>query len=60
MWYAVMVAANIPNKQSQTADKGCSSSFGVGREATNPHRKKLICCEMFQSASDLDSFFGTN
>jgi hypothetical protein len=24
------VAANILNKQSQTADKGCSSSLGIG------------------------------
>ena len=27
------VAANILNKQLRTADKGCSSSFGVGRGA---------------------------
>jgi hypothetical protein len=27
------VAANILNKQSQTVDKGWSSSLGVGREA---------------------------
>jgi hypothetical protein len=31
MW---RVAANIVNKQSQTADKGWSSSLGVGRRAT--------------------------
>jgi len=30
------VAANIFNKQSQTADKGLSSSLGVGRGAKNP------------------------
>jgi hypothetical protein len=29
------VAANILNKQSRTADKGSSSSFGVGRGANN-------------------------
>jgi hypothetical protein len=29
------VAANILNKQSRTADKGWSSSFGVGRGANN-------------------------
>jgi hypothetical protein len=29
------VAANILNKQSRTADKGWSSSLGVGREANN-------------------------
>jgi hypothetical protein len=28
-------AANILNKQSQTADKGWSSSMGVGRGANN-------------------------
>jgi hypothetical protein len=28
-------AANILNKQSRTADKGWSSSLGVGREANN-------------------------
>jgi hypothetical protein len=30
------VAANILNKQSRTADKGWSSSLGVGRVANNP------------------------
>jgi hypothetical protein len=30
------VAANIVNKQSQTADSGWSSSLGVGRGANNP------------------------
>jgi hypothetical protein len=29
------VATNIQNKQSRKADKGWSSSFGVGREANN-------------------------
>jgi len=29
------VAANILNKQSRTADKGCYSSLGVGRGANN-------------------------
>jgi hypothetical protein len=29
------VAANILNKQSQTADRGWSSSLGVGRGANN-------------------------
>jgi hypothetical protein len=29
------VAANILNKQSRTADKGLSSSLGVGRGANN-------------------------
>jgi hypothetical protein len=35
------VAANILN-ESRTADKGWSSSLGVGRVLTTPHRKKLI------------------
>jgi len=30
------VAANILNKQSWTADRGWSSSLGVGRGANNP------------------------
>jgi len=30
------IAVNILNKQSQTADKGLSSSLGVGRGAKNP------------------------
>jgi hypothetical protein len=30
------VAANILNKQSQTADRGWSFSLGVGRGANNP------------------------
>jgi hypothetical protein len=30
------LAANILNKQSQTADSGWSSSLGVGRWANNP------------------------
>jgi hypothetical protein len=34
------VAANILNKQSQTADKGWLSSLGIGRGAPTPHRKK--------------------
>ena len=39
MW---RVEANILNKQSRTADKGWSSSLGVGRVLTTPHRKKSI------------------
>jgi hypothetical protein len=30
------VAANVLNKQSRTADRGWSSSLGVGRGANNP------------------------
>jgi hypothetical protein len=38
MW---RVAANIPNKQSRTADKGWSSSLGVGRGANNSSPQKI-------------------
>jgi hypothetical protein len=34
--------ANILNKQSRTADKGWSSSLGVGRGAATPHRKHFF------------------
>jgi phage shock protein PspC (stress-responsive transcriptional regulator) len=44
------VAANILNKQQRTNDKGWSSSI--------LHRKKLICYEKSNRASDLDGFFG--
>jgi len=36
------VAANILNKQSRTADKGWSSSLGVGRGANNSSLLKRI------------------
>jgi hypothetical protein len=36
------VAANILDKQSRTADKRWSSSLGVGRGATTPHRKNFL------------------
>jgi hypothetical protein len=36
------VAANILNKQLRTADKGWSSSLGVGRGAATSHRKNLL------------------
>jgi hypothetical protein len=36
-----MVAGNILNKQSRTADKGWSSSLGVGRGVNNSSPKKL-------------------
>jgi hypothetical protein len=39
MW---KVAANILNKQSQTADKGWSSSLGLGNKLTTYHKKQLI------------------
>jgi hypothetical protein len=34
------LAAIILNKQPRTNDKGWSSSLGVGRGVTTPHRKK--------------------
>jgi hypothetical protein len=36
------VAANILNKQSRTADKGWSSSWGLGEVLTTSHSKTLI------------------
>jgi hypothetical protein len=48
------VAANILHKQSRTADKGWSSSLGLGVGLTTHHRKNVTCYEMFQSASDMD------
>jgi hypothetical protein len=36
------VAANVLNKQSRTADKGWSSSLGVGRDANNSSPLKCI------------------
>jgi len=43
-------------RSSRTADKGLSSSFGVGEGLTTPHCKKVICYEIFQSASSLNVF----
>jgi hypothetical protein len=48
------VDASILNKQLRTADKGWSSSLGLGRGLTTPHRKKIVCYEMSQRALDLD------
>jgi hypothetical protein len=48
------VAAKILNKQSRAADKGWSSSLGVGRGAQHLTVKIFYYYEMFQSASDLD------
>jgi len=39
MW---RVAANIFNKQSRIADKGRSSSSGLGEMLTTPHRKNCM------------------
>jgi len=42
-----MVAANILNKQSRAADKGWSSSMGLGEVLTTPHLKNVYCYEIF-------------
>jgi hypothetical protein len=42
---------NILNKQSRTADKGWSSSLGVGRGANNPSPQKIF---IVTKCSDLD------
>jgi hypothetical protein len=56
MW---RVDANILNRQSRTAEKGWSSSLGVGCRANNfPPCKKLSFYEMLHRASDLDGSFG--
>jgi len=50
-----MVAANIFNKKSRTADKGWYSSWGLGEVLTAHHRKNLSCYEILtQKASGLD------
>jgi hypothetical protein len=36
------VAANVLSKQSRTANKGWSSSFGVGRGSINASPQKII------------------
>jgi hypothetical protein len=33
---------NIFNRQSRTADKGCSSSLGLDEGVTTPHRTKQL------------------
>jgi hypothetical protein len=39
----IWIAANMSNKQSVTADKGQSSSLGLGKRLTNPfHKKQLV------------------
>jgi len=55
-------AENILNKQSQTADKGWSSSLGVGRVLPTPYRKKkkLPRYDSITIDSDVDRSFGTN
>ena len=55
------VAANILNRQWQTADKVCGPpAWGLGEVLTTHHRKNVSCYEMFtQKASDLDWLLGT-
>ena len=53
------VAANILNKQSKTADKGWSSSFGVGWGANNSSPLKRILLRNIHKVSDWDWYFGT-
>ena len=48
------VSAKRLNKQSRIADKCWSSSLGIGRGVTTPHRKNLSCYESFTRASELD------
>jgi hypothetical protein len=40
LYNIILIAANILNKQSRTADKGWSSSLGLGVGLTTRHRKK--------------------
>jgi hypothetical protein len=42
-------AANILNKQSQTADKGWSSSLGVVHGANNPSLQKIFVTKCFKA-----------
>jgi hypothetical protein len=46
------MVSDMLNKQLRTVDRGWSSILGVGRGANNPHRKKIICYEMFNRASE--------
>ena len=41
------IAANILNEESPTADKGFSSSLGLGEMLKTPHRKNVFCYEFF-------------
>jgi hypothetical protein len=53
------LAANILNKQPRTNARGSPPAWGLRVRLTTPHRKKQICYEMLQKASDLDGFFGS-
>ena len=45
--------ANTLNKEPQTADKGWSSTLGLGEVLTTSNRKSLRCYETSHKASDL-------
>ena len=54
-WFPILrVAANIPNKQSWTADRGGSPAWGLGEMLTTPLLKNWLCYETWTLASDLD------
>ena len=55
MW---RVAAKMLNKQSRTADKGCSSSIGLGKVLTTPHHKNWPCYKTDTVSSGLNWSFG--
>jgi len=42
------VAANTFNKQSQTADTGWPSAWGLGRMLTTPHHTKPACYKSYK------------
>jgi hypothetical protein len=51
---SVAEAANILNKQSQTADKGWSSTLALGEGLAALRRIKPACYEMLGRASESD------
>lgn len=53
------VPANILNKQMRKADKGRSSSLGVGRGPETPHRKKTSMLRNIAHYIGLDLSLGT-
>lgn len=50
-----MLVANILDKQSWTADGGCSSSFGVGLGADSSSQYKSACYEILYTGLDFVS-----
>jgi len=52
------VAVNILNRHPRTADKGLSSSLGLGEGAYNCPQKKTACYEMLYRDSELESGSG--